>query len=200
MFLDPKRSVGIESFKFLAVNKALDLSVLILVDKFQGMRCDGLIGFSVQTFGNDNQELFIDDLKNKGVIDQRVFTMYLGTNDSCYPDDWSTLWLGQAVIPNGAKVSWLEVETDSKYWEVPLGRYSVGGYTFTPKNAKTVILDTGSSISSLSSSDLLNLLLVLEGYSSQWYYLRTEALYLCDCEKNTYSSVFPDITFTLGTD
>ena len=122
----------------------------------------------------------------------------MGTNDSCIIDDWSTLWLGQAVIPTGTHVKWIDLESGSKYWEVALGRYKVGQYTFTPKYAKTVIMDTGRSITAINPTDMTNLIGVLVKYTPYCYYLKDNASYLCDCEPGTFTTDFPDISFTLG--
>lgn len=72
------------------------------------MESDGIIGLALEPIEDENQELFIDEMFDQGVIEERVFTLFLGRNTSDVIEQ-SKIWIGEAIYPNYGGLQWVNV-------------------------------------------------------------------------------------------
>ena len=74
---------------------------------YQDSTSAGLVGFSLGNF-NEPGTLLMDVLKEQGIIDEKIFTMFLGFNSTVTEvEEWSKIWIGEAIEPD--KVEWLNI-------------------------------------------------------------------------------------------
>lgn len=93
----------------------------------------------------------MDKLYSSGIIDQRVFTMFLGNNQSGSVET-SKIWLGAYIGPENMNVTWLDITYKSYHWQVSLGKVIVNGVNYTP-SATQAIFDSGTSLTYLPTKD-----------------------------------------------
>lgn len=61
------------------------------------LQSDGLVGLAPTQGALDRSELFIDQLYEKGMINETVFTMYLGRNLTGNGNDQAKFWAGVKI-------------------------------------------------------------------------------------------------------
>lgn len=58
---------------------------------------DGILGLSVGTFKDTFRKVYIEALYDEGKIDKKVFTIFLGDNDTYTTEEQSKLWIGKSI-------------------------------------------------------------------------------------------------------
>ena len=76
--------------------------------------------------GSSKQHLFLDGLKNAGIINERVFTVFLGYNSTYTSRETSKIWFGVYFDPTSTNVTWMTVLPFRDHWQVSLGNAVYG--------------------------------------------------------------------------
>jgi len=153
---------------------------------------DGILGLGFSRLSN-GYPTFLDSMKEQGIIQNKVFSLYLGSDPTSNGDETGAFLLG-GYDPHYMKgnFSYFTVN-DSNYWAVNLKSSKMGDRLLPmPRNSKAII-DSGTSLISFPPSTIKGIfdhfssigIVCSIGYSAQM---------ACDCP-NSFDD-FPNITLT----
>jgi len=148
-------------------------------------RFDGILGLGYDTISVDRVVPPFYNMINQGLIDEPVFSFYLGDN-TVEGDDSEAMFGGVDESHYTGKMTKIPLRRKA-YWEVDLDAISFGGQTAELEDTGA-ILDTGTSLITMPSTlaELLNKEIgAKKGFNGQ---------YTVECEKR---DSLPDLSFTL---
>lgn len=153
---------------------------------------DGILGLGFKSL-SENYSTFLDTLQDQGIIENRVFSIYLGDDPTSTGDETGDFLLG-GYDPGYMQSNFTYCNVvDDNYWAISLHTAQIGNENITiPKGAKAII-DSGTSLMSFPSStvrDMSNHLLSL-GISC---HVEAGQPIFCDCPSSI--DQFPNITLT----
>ena len=100
----------IPNFRFLAVKN---------LTAYELIKSDGVIGLSYDEIDDDEEIHFVHELYDNGAIDKKVFTLFLGFNNS-EREEQSKIWFGQDIVKSEYETNWIPVLEGSKNWDVEM--------------------------------------------------------------------------------
>ena len=154
---------------------------------------DGILGLGPDTL-TDMPKLFIDTLKDQGVIDQRMFSFLIGL-DHNLPSKFMVGGYDLAKYAKGP-IKWHNTLEPKKTWYLDWTGVKFGDTTL--ELDPTVMLpDTGTSFISLPEKTMNNLLSIMhEVYGTGKPKLYPVGLWGAHCTVEQYDAM-PDLTFTI---
>lgn len=170
------------------------------------LESDGLLGLSPKTEraskSGEDIHLLINELKNDGIIDKAMFSMYLTDNSQ-----QSKMQFGgwdQTIIDrykkfnNGSTsndgVYWMRINSDI-HWQVRIYDYKLGNLS-VGSSVKNIIFDTGSSLNYLPEREY-KLFFAEVQKTKKCYFDPVEDLVFCDC-KNIDDPDYPQLAIYIG--
>ena len=169
------------------------------------LRYNGVLGLSPGSSNiltKQNKKVnnsYIDQLYKAGLIDKRVFSMYLSDSANAYNTSMFTVggYDTEKFAPD-RNVTWNPV-TDKTYWTVKLRKATVGD-TMVVTSTNDAIIDSGTSYIAMPTSDLLSLVDMLDTvHGFKCAYEDFNKLYACNCPDLTvYKETFPPLKVTLS--
>jgi len=123
----------ISDFNFLSVVQTQDLN---------GLKADGIIGLSPST-QNTQASLFVDELYNSGIIDQRIFSSYMSEGVTSSVATFGGYSMDYADPDSNLTITWNSL-IDTNYWSVEMIGVKVGDNEVTI-STNIAIVDTGTS-------------------------------------------------------
>lgn len=154
---------------------------------------DGILGLGPDTL-TDMPKLFIDSLKEQGVIEDRVFAFLVGLNHGLP----SKFMVGGYDLKKYAKgpIQWHNTLEPKKTWYLDWTGVSFGDHQLELE--PTVMLpDTGTSFISLPEKTMDNLLQIMhEHYGTEKPKLYPVGLWGARCTKEQFDAI-PDLNFVI---
>jgi len=154
---------------------------------------DGILGLGPDTL-TDMPKLFIDSLKEQGVIDTRVFSFLIGL-DHNLP---SYFMVGGYDLAKYAKgpIQWHETLEPKKTWYLNWSGVKFGD-DILELDPTVMLPDTGTSFISLPEKTMNNLLSIMhEEYGTGKPKLYPVGLWGARCSVEQFDAM-PDLTFTI---
>jgi hypothetical protein len=140
-------------------------------------------------------DLFIEELYEAGVIDSKVFSIYIA-------GEASKISFGGFDVQKYAKtnLTWHHINEDSFFWEVQQDemKYSLANSSFSLGKGAPVMIDSGTSYLLMPESDRRAFITSVERALGLNCFLYS-SLYVCPCDDktNTYDR-FPDLDFVIN--
>ena len=158
---------------------------------------DGVCGLSLST--DHGQSTLLENLKKNGIINKKVFGLYLSDNPEAFGEDGSEIMFGG----NNSNLYTGDFQSinvlDSNYWQVSLTNISLDSDdTFTSKisvNASTAVIASGVNQILMSQEDFIGFNDALKRYNITCYYDSTQN-FVCPCLEGNIS-MFPDLVLFL---
>ena len=176
-------------------NLTANAQPFLLVPAIQNMGTlmgDGILGLGFKSL-SENHATFLDTLQEQGVIENKVFSMYLGSDPTSTGDETGDFILG-GYDPYYMTSEFTHFDvTDDNYWAINFQGVKLGNQSLSlPKGAKAII-DSGTSLMSFPSSTVKDISSYL---SSMGIFCNVVAglPIFCDCP-NSFDD-FPNITLT----
>lgn len=169
------------SMKFLLVDIAED---------FDGTQADGIAGLTpVSTDGSD---LLLEVMVNKGVIDSKQFTVYIGKEGV----DDSYIHFGQ-YQDSTENVTYLPLtpvtsEANQTYWSTDMEEFRYGNDEIK-LGATSTVWDTGTSLIAMPKGDVSKFVMYVAG--DRPVYTVQDTFYMIPCDNR---NEFQDLNFKFG--
>mmetsp|Transcript_21513 Transcript_21513/g.31502 ORF Transcript_21513/g.31502 Transcript_21513/m.31502 type:complete len:406 (-) Transcript_21513:180-1397(-) len=174
VFLD---GLAVKNQRFGEISDAGGLGLGYTMGKF-----DGIIGLAFNTISIDNAETVFDNAIAQGVVDQPIFSFYLGNNadgELTLGGYDETKFTGDLTTFDLKRTAWWEVELDG----AKLGEEEIVGTT-------TAIIDSGTSLITGPPKEVAKLAKSVGAKKNPF-----TKQYTLDCDK---IDEIPDIVFTIG--
>lgn len=153
---------------------------------------DGILGLGFKSL-SENYSTFLDTLQDQGIINNKVFSIYLG-NDPTSNGDSTGVFMLDGYDPYYMQSEFTHFNvTDDNYWAINFNAAKLGNQSIrVPKGSKAII-DSGTSLMSFPSSTVKDISAYLE---SNGIYCNVVAglPIFCDCP-NSFDD-FPNITLS----
>lgn len=151
---------------------------------------DGILGLGFKSL-SENHSTFLDTLQDQGVIEHKMFSLYLGNDPTSSGDEAGDFILG-GYDPYYMQSNFTHFEvTDENYWAINLHSAKLGEQSISiPKGAKAII-DSGTSLMSFPSSTVKDISAYLSSLGISCNIVAGMPIF-CDCP-NSFDT-FPNIT------
>lgn len=136
LHLGDDANLHLEGYQFAEITDVSGLGMAYSVGRF-----DGILGLGWDDISIDGIPTVLTALIKKGIIDEPVFSFYLGTANA---QDGELLIGGADEKHFTGPMKWVPV-TQKGYWEISMKSLSIGGSACTD-GATNVIVDSGTSL------------------------------------------------------
>ncbi|CAG9310015.1 unnamed protein product [Blepharisma stoltei] len=183
--------------KFNVVNQTF-ISVWTTKD-FQGLNADGILGLGFKVLSNGYNTM-LDNLQEQGHIEKKIFSVYLNDNkfnSEIKPNLESAILIGGydlATYSSEEKLKFVKVFSETGFWTVFLSNIKINE-VLIPAVSFLAVIDTGTSLITVPRLDVDEIKLRIRQRGE--CFEENEVL-ICDCGDKFDISVYPDISFELG--
>lgn len=136
------------------------------------------------------------NLKDQGVIEKAIFSVYL-TDNKDTSGKKSVILIGGYDLEKYGKsgsIKYIETYAQTGYWLVPLKSIKVGTESIG-RSSIAAIIDTGTSYILSPNEEIVEVMYWVSKYGN--CALIVESL-VCVCDQTNWNTAFPDLTFGIG--